>query len=219
MFTLRASFTLQFSIHTMIRQALLKCLQKNYEQWFRGAKQLTLSDWTWTSLSYLWLCPLGTLTPSFTASGVTGEWMQRRPLPQRFLSCAPAQSFLSPASPGMVSYLLAGVSRSDQSTGGSWMRNWSCTQKAIPLLPVASGICQTSTPLKCLEPLHWRPFKMKFYQISLHSHLPLNLMNVTRWQQCQVRQVQDGLKKKKNNSASFSLLHTVRKGPWLDVWV
>lgn len=55
---------------------------------------------------------------------------------------------------------------------------------------------------------------MKFYQISLHSHLPLNLMNVTRWQQCQVRQVQDSLKKKKKEQLCLFLSSTHSKeGP------
>lgn len=124
---------------------------------------------------------LGTLMPSFTTSwSHRGMNAKAAPPTEVLLLRSPKASSHLPLQEWC--YLLAGVSRSDQSTGGSWMRNWSCTQKAIPSLPVASGICQTPTPLKCLEPLPWWPFKMKCYQISLHSHLPLNLMNVTRWQ-------------------------------------
>ena len=50
---MRVSFTLQFSIHKMKRRALLKYLQKKYEQWSSGAKQIKLSDFILKTLSYL----------------------------------------------------------------------------------------------------------------------------------------------------------------------
>lgn len=55
---------------------------------------------------------------------------------------------------------------------------------------------------------------MKFYQISLHSHLSLNLMNVTRWQAMPGKASSRQFKKKKKEQLYLFLSSTHGKeGP------
>lgn len=129
--TVRASFTLQFSIHKMKRQALLKCLQKKYEQWFSGTKQIKLSDFILKTLSYLrnaWLTGHTNNQLQIPAEviveckGSASKKCQTAPAHLSHSgssSCSLSQSFLPPSESFITLWF---VSRSDYSIHqGSWM--------------------------------------------------------------------------------------------------
>lgn len=106
-YTLRASFTLQFSIHKMKRQALLNCLPKKYEHQFSGTKQIKLSDFISETLATSGMHgSVGTLIASFkyqlkslwNAKAVLLTACQPVPVqisPQGFLGAYPKASCLS----------------------------------------------------------------------------------------------------------------------------
>lgn len=149
---------------------------------------------------------LGTLITSFkyqlkslwNAKAVLLTKCQKSPAqiaPQWFSSYALSRSFLPPVN---CVTLGADVSRIDQSTSKSWMRklthfhHTAGFKKPYVPSPLALGTCHTTTTLKYnrFTGGRWEwgwgwgrlSLKVKSSQLSIHSHLPLSMINLNRTQ-------------------------------------